>query len=245
MTVLFKNRRAFGYVSVLILVGGALGITSYFASQFLPHIRLAFGVYSLVAPSFTIAVLLIILLFGSRPWIDAFSLLIMSISWLALAAWTSDINGSTDCYALGSLRTKTKHGTISSKTFCYEAKTLEALSWSIFIILMFFLIFVIALANKSQVLGRPDIWNDDIEDLPWFGEYPGYPGFSYPPYSVVPNQLQNPVPMAVEPGVQLLGNGGIVQQQAGHSIIIWPSVNGEPPRIEQRAGIVTHSTLSL
>jgi len=246
MTVLFKNLRAIGYVTVLILAGGVLGIAGYFASQFLPQTRLTYTVYSLVAPSFTIAVLLIVLLFGSRPWIDALFLLVMAISWLALAAWTSDINGPTDCYALGSLRTKTKHGTISSKAFCYEAKTMEGISWSIFIILTFFLIFVIALATRSQILGWPDIWYDEIEDLPWFGEYPGYPGFSYPAYSGPTSQLQTQVPMTVEPGPpQLLGNGGVIQQQAGHSIIIWPGLNGEPPRIESRPGIVTHSTLSL
>jgi hypothetical protein len=111
-------------------------------------------------------------------------------------------------------------------------------------IVMFFFIFVITLANKSQVLGWPDIWYDDISDLPWFGEYPGYPGFSYPPYTGAP-QLQNPMPARVGAGAQLLGNGGAIQHQEGHSIIIWPSVNGEPPRIEQRPGIVTHSTLSL
>jgi len=244
MTVLFKNLRAIGYVTVLILAGSVLGIASYFASQFLPKTRFSYTVYSLVAPSFTIAVLLVLLTFGSQPWIDALLLLVMAISWLALAAWTSDVNGPTDCYALGSLRTITKHGTISSKSFCYEAKTMEGISWSIFIILMFFLIFVIALANRSQVLGWPDIWFDEIEDLPWFGEYPGYPGFSYPAYS--DPQLQTRGPVAVAPGPpQQLGNGGVIQQQEGHSIIIWPGVNGEPPRIEQRPGIVTHSTLSL
>jgi hypothetical protein len=241
MTILFRNLRAFGYVTVLILAGGVLGIASYFASQFLPHTRFSYTIYSLVAPSVTIAVL-ITLLYDSRPWIDALFLFIMTISWLALSAWTSDINGPADCYSLGSSRTQTKHGTISSKAFCYEAKTLEAVSWSIFIILMFFLIFVIALANRSQVLGWPEIWYEDIYDLPWFGEYPGYPGQPfYPPYPGA--EFQNQGPMVGGP--QMLGNGGVVQHQPGHSIIIWPGANGEPPRIEQRPGIVTHNTLSL
>jgi len=111
---------------------------------------------------------------------------------------------------------------------------------------MFFLIFVITLANRSQVLGWPDIWYEDISDLPWFGEYPGYPGFSsYPPYSGPRSQFLDQTPATVGPAAQMLGNGGVVQQQAGHSIIIWPGVNGDPPRVEQRPGIVTHSTLSL
>jgi hypothetical protein len=94
-------------------------------------------------------------------------------------------------------------------------------------IVTFFLIFVITQANRSQVLGWPDIWSEDVTDLPWFGEYPGYPG--------VPHVQ----------GGQMVVNGSVVQQQPGHSIVIWPGVNGEPARIEQRPGIVTHSTLTL
>jgi len=240
MTVLFRKLRLFGYATVLILAGGVLGISSYFASQFLPHTRYSFTVYSLVAPSVTVALLIMLLLFGSRPWIDALFLLIMAISWVALAAWTSDINGPTDCFSLESSRTRTKHGTISSKAFCYESKTVEGVSWSIFILLTFFLIFVITHANRSQVLGWPDIWNEDINDLPWFGEYPGYPGG--PLYTQVP-QIESQVPPVQ--GGQMVVNGSVVQQQPGYSIVIWPGVNGEPPRIEQRPGIVTHSTLTL
>jgi hypothetical protein len=110
------------------------------------------------------------------------------------------------------------------------------------VIVTFFLILVIALANRSQVLGWPHIWNEDIVDLPWIGQYPGYPGQTlYPPYPGP--QYQNQVPIVQGP--QMLGNGGVVQHQPGHSIIIWPAVNGEPPRVEQRPGIVTQSTLTL
>jgi hypothetical protein len=109
-------------------------------------------------------------------------------------------------------------------------------------LVLLFLIFVIALANRSQVLGWPQIWYDDIYDLPWFGEYPGYPGQTlYQPYTGL--QFQNQAPMVGGP--QMLGNGGIVQHRPGHSIIIWPGVNGNPPTVEQRPGIVTHNTLSL
>ena len=146
---------------------------------------------------------------------------------------------------------------VSSKAFCYQAKTVEGVSWSIFIlrlsrlhslrldplmrnIVTFFLIFVITLANRSQVLGWPDIWSEDTIDLPWFGEYPGYPGG--PLYTLSP-QLENQAPPVQ--GAQMVINGSLVQQQPGHSIVIWPGVNGEGPRIEQRPGIVTHSTLTL
>jgi len=96
---------------------------------------------------------------------------------------------------------------------------------------------VITLANKSQVLGWPDIWDEDIDDLPWFGEYPGYPGGSL--YTLSP-QFENQPPV---PGAPLVVNG-IVQHEPGYSIIIWPGVDGEAPRIEHRPGIVTHSMIA-
>ncbi|KAH9179880.1 hypothetical protein EDB89DRAFT_1841956 [Lactarius sanguifluus] len=248
MTVLFRNLRIIGYVSVLLLASGVLGIASYLASQFLPHIRFSFTTYSLVVPSFTIAVL-VVLFFSSRPWIDALFLLIMDISWLGKLLLRLDINGPADCYALASSRTQTVHGTISSKTFCYLSKILEGLSWAIFILLMFFLVLLITLANRSQVLGWPHIWREDIDELPWFGQYPGYPGFSpYTQYlgpqpSVVYSTRSTPASTPHVGLSQNLGDGGVIQHQPGHSIIIWPGVNGDPPRIEQRPGVVTPSTL--
>ena len=112
--------------------------------------------------------------------------------------------------------------------------------------MLFFLVFVITLANRSQILGWPHIWGEDIINLPWFGQYPGYPGLSlHPSYLGLQASVVYSTPAStpyVGPS-QNLGNGGVVQHQPGHSVIIWPGVNGDPPRIEQRPGFVTPSTL--
>jgi hypothetical protein len=93
---------------------------------------------------------------------------------------------------------------------------------------MFFLICVIGLTCRSQALGGPDIWKDDINDLPWLGQFPA---------NAAPPTVAGPIPMTE--------NEGVIHQRPGHSVIIWPGANGDPPRVEQRRGIVTQSTLQL
>lgn len=74
-------------------------------------------------------------------------------------------------------------------------------------------------------MGRAYAWQEPILELPWFGQYPGWPGessypgaggYAYPaaaPYTNVPYQTNGSYP----------ANGyNVVQQQPGHSVIIRP-----------------------
>lgn len=82
-------------------------------------------------------------------------------------------------------------------------------------------------------MGRYDIWREDIRELPWFGQAPGYPGASYASYSQYGNRgypgsygqsySQYPTSYA----------GNVVQQQPGHSLVIQPGMNGGAPTVQQ------------
>jgi len=239
MTYLFRNLRVAGYVFVFLLSGTVLGITAFFASEFLPQLHHDFTIFSLVVPSFTIFIFFILLL-SSQPRIEAFFLFIAAVLWLTMGAWSADTIGSTECFSLGDQTTPTKNGETSARAYCYESKVIEAFSWAIFILLTFFLIFVITLANRSQVLGRPFIWREDINDLPWFGQAPGYPGVSYSAYpqgGYGGYPAPYPGPMMGAPDMVYAG-GNVVQQQPGHSIVIQPGSNGMPAQVSQVPGIV-------
>jgi len=178
MTVLFRDLRIYGYVAVILLSATVLGVSAYFASIFLPNLHHDFTIYSLIPPSWTIFIF-VLLLSSSTPRADAIFLFISDILWLTLAAWSSDSIGSTQCDALGGSRTNTKHGTISARSYCDLSKVIEAFSWATFCLLTLYLVFIVALASRSVAMGRIYIWRENIRELPWFGEVPGYPGVGY------------------------------------------------------------------
>lgn len=99
------------------------------------------------------------------------------------------------------------------------------------LVLLTFL-FVITLANKARGLGRAYAWSEDINELPWFHEYQGFPqaNGAYPQYA--PQQVQ---------GYPYNINGQVVQQMPGHSLVIQPGVNGAPATVQQIPGTVQSS----
>ncbi|KAH9977841.1 hypothetical protein BGW80DRAFT_1284454 [Lactifluus volemus] len=179
MTILFRDIRFYGYTAVMLLSGGVLGISAYFASIFLPNLKHDFSIFALIPPSWTIFILLILLV-SSTPRADAIFLLISGIlGSVTLASWSSDTLGAIQCDVLGDARINTKNGTISARTYCDLSKVVEAFSWATFCLLTLCFIFIVILATRSVAMQRPFIWREDIRELPWFGEWPGYPGYGY------------------------------------------------------------------
>ncbi|KAI0052507.1 hypothetical protein FA95DRAFT_1601866 [Auriscalpium vulgare] len=223
MTLLFRDMRNYTHIAIVLMAATVLGISAYLASVFLPRYHHDYTIMSLIPPSWTIFILIIMHINGT-PRGEVFFLFITDILWLTLAAWTSDMIGPTQCDALAGQRTPTMKGTISSRSYCDLIKVIEAFSWAAFIILLFCFFITIHLANRGVVFGRPEIWREDINELPWFEQAPGFPG-AYEPYD---RYTRHPHGM---PASESYGSN-VVQQMPGHNIVIQPGSRGQP-RVQQ------------
>ncbi|TFL06000.1 hypothetical protein BDV98DRAFT_561017 [Pterulicium gracile] len=174
MTVRFTNHRLGLYVFLFALSGTVLGISAFFANQFLPKIRPDFTIFSIVVSALTILVFLLMLQFA-QPWTEAIAYFILGILWLTMAAWSTDIVGNVQCDALGGQRIPIKNGgDMSAQSWCYQMKVTQAFSWTAFILLFLALFLLMHLCGQAQRFGRPNIWKEPIQELGWFGEWPGY-----------------------------------------------------------------------
>ncbi|KAH9999818.1 hypothetical protein BJV77DRAFT_1058161 [Russula vinacea] len=231
MTVLFRDLRFYGYTAVLLISGAVLGISAYFASIFLPNLHHDFSIYALIPPSWTIFIFILILI-NSTPRADAIFLFISDILWLTLASWSSDTIGPTQCDALGAPgQTRSMALVISARSYCDLSKVVEAFSWAAFCLITLYFVFVVTLASRSVAMGRFYIWREDIRELPWFGQAPGYPGVGYAQYSSQYGSRGYPGQYAQYPSTTYGGN--VVHQQPGHSLVIQPGMNGGAPTVQQ------------
>ncbi|KAJ3997025.1 hypothetical protein F5050DRAFT_1493717 [Lentinula boryana] len=226
MTVRFVNYRLALYISVFLLSGAVLGLDAHFAAIFLPRLHQGFTIFALVIPSLTIFIFLLTLQW-SQPRVEAIVLFVLWTIWLAMGAWSTDIIGTVQCDALAGQRTATKNGDMSAQSYCYEMKVIQAFSWMIFVLCSFAFIILMQLVTQAQRFGRYMIWYEPIQNLGWFGEWPGLYNTTTQPMVQYP-QHQYAVPY----GYPLQAGSGI-PQQPGHSIIVQPSANGGPATVTQ------------
>ncbi|PCH41207.1 hypothetical protein WOLCODRAFT_89104 [Wolfiporia cocos MD-104 SS10] len=242
MTQLFKEMRLYGFgeyspTGPSYLRADHCDFTSYdplAVNYSARHCRIFgqhdFGIFSLIVPSLTILIFLIIIGW-SAPRTEAIALFILGVLWLAMGAWSTDIIGNTQCDALGNARIATKNGTMSSKSYCYLMKVIEAFSWMTFCLYAIFLWILIALTSRARAFGRPLAWAEPIFELPWFGELPGWP------YSGAPGMYPAGAYAQGMPYPPQLVNGQyLVQQMPGHSVMIQPGAVGGMPAVTQVPG---------
>ncbi|TFK75896.1 hypothetical protein BDN72DRAFT_809657 [Pluteus cervinus] len=225
MTVRFGNRRLGFYVAVFLLSATVLGIAANFARLFLPTFHHDFTIFALVVPSLTIFAFLLTLQWA-QPRTEAVVLFFLWALWLAMGAWATDVIGNVQCDSLSaSTKEPSVTGSISVKAYCYEMKVIQAFSWMLFVLFSVAFIILNALVSQAEKFGRYNIWEEPIRELPWFGEAPGY-------YNTSPSTT----PMVQYPGANgypaYPGYPGVMPTP-GHSIIIQPGVNGQPPTVTQ------------
>ncbi|KAH9843838.1 uncharacterized protein C8Q71DRAFT_852362 [Rhodofomes roseus] len=243
MTQLFKEMRLYGFITILLLSATVLGISAYLGSIFLPNIQHDFGIYSIVTPSLTILVFLITLSW-SAPRTEAVVLFVLGVMWLAMGAWSADMVGNTQCDAINSsARSATKSGTVSTRSWCYEMKVIEAFSWMIFCLFAIFLWVLISLTSRARAFGYQYAWAAPIFELPWFGELPGWPYGGQMNGGQMMNGGQYPMGMYPTAGVPYqpgaMNGGYVIQQAPGHSVVIQPGPGGGAPTITQVPGSVS------
>jgi hypothetical protein len=145
---------------------------------------------------------------------------------------------------------------VSARSYCDLSKVIEAFSWATFclrtsfapictpshsqhITVTLYFIFVVTLASRSVAMGRPDIWRENIIELPWFGQAPGYPGVPYSAYPSqygsrgYPGQYPQYQQQQYQAGYPTTYGGSVVHQQPGHSLVIQPGMNGGAPMVQQ------------
>lgn len=220
MTVMFVTMRRIGYITAFLLSAAVLGLSANFARLFLPHINRDFVIFALIPPSATIFAFLWIMQF-SQPIVEVTLHFIVGVLWLALGAWSADVIGYQQCYPLQTQQPTAK-GSISSRSYCYQMKVTEALSWTLFVLFVFFFITLVTLTSRAVICGRYYAWREHISQLGWFGEFPGYPTEAIYPRTPMYGGYGQPYPMM---------GAYHVQQMPGHSVVVQPGVNGGQPMV--------------
>ncbi|RDB22725.1 hypothetical protein Hypma_010186 [Hypsizygus marmoreus] len=229
MTVRFGNHRIGLYIVAFLLSGTVLGLAGNFASIFLPKLHHDFTIFSLIVPSLTILVLLLSLQWA-QPQTEAVMLIVLSILWLTMGAWSTDIIGHVQCDGLAGQRTASNRGDTSAQAYCYQMKVMQAFSWALFILFAIAFIILLSLVNLAERFGRYDIWREPIRELPWFGEAPGFYNTHAGMMSQYPPSAGYMPQYGPSAGFPLQGS---VMQTPGRPLVIQPGMNGQPATVTQ------------
>ncbi|KAJ3516993.1 hypothetical protein NMY22_g14068 [Coprinellus aureogranulatus] len=226
MTVRFGNNRLAFYVLVFLLSGAVLGITANFASVFNTDFKSGFVIFALIVTSLQIFTFLLSLQW-SQPRYEVGLYFFFGVLWLAMGAWATDIIGHVQCTEVSGTMPAKQNRDYSARSYCNQMKVVQAFSWAMFAFFVIAFIVINQLIGQAKRFGRFDINREPIRELPWYDEAPGY----YNQHTGGP-----PHGVAYAPGAYPGYNGYGMQppmSAGGHSVIIQPGINGQPPTVTQ------------
>jgi len=235
MTNLFKHIRFTAFACVFAFSAVVLGLAAHFAAIFLPRHH-DFLIFTLVIPTFTL-VMLMVLSLRSQPRIDIFFILLLSILWLAQASYAADMIGHVECDALSGQREPTKTGTYSSSSYCRQMKVILAFSWMNFVLLVLSFVALLNLTLRVHARGNLGIWGASVSELPFFHEqqlqsngtsYPYPAGGHHSPQGSYgpPQSTYGPVANYGQPNIRTYGPNEPIYQLPGHSVILTTAPDG-------------------
>jgi len=220
MTNLFRRIRFTTFAFVFAFTAIVLGINAHFASIFLPKLHHDFTLFTLIVPGFTLVVLIVLSLRSQPRW-DVFFTFLLSMLWLAQAAYAVDVIGHVECDALSGTRTPTRTGTMPADTYCRRMKVIEAFSWANFMLLILSFIALLNLTLRVHARGNLGIWGASVSELPFFHEQTGHSN----------GHNGYPAPAGSQSGygyptVRTYGPTEPIYQLPGHSVILTTGPDG-------------------
>jgi len=228
MTNLFRHIRHTTFACVFAFTAIVLGLNAHFAAVFFPKYHHDFILFTLIIPSFTMTVVIVLALRSQPRW-DIFFTFLLSTLWLAQAAYAVDVIGHVECDALSGTRMPTKTGTFPADSYCRQMKVIEAFSWANFILLILSFVALLNLTLRVHARGDLGIWGASVSELPFFhepiganGYNNGYNGGGYP--GVVGAGAQ--APYGGYPNVRTYGPNEPIYQLPGHSVVLTTAADG-------------------
>jgi len=181
MTRLFSTVRAASFALLIASATVVLGLSANFAQKLLPYHR-DWIITTLVVSVLTVTITILIGL-RSKPWLDCTVLFVLAWCWCMVAAFTDNEGQAEECDAVFGTIPAKNGTTYSAVKFCYERKTIEALSWGNFAALLLLFILFVSLTLRMAARGHHRIWNGSMSELQWFEENPyGHGGYGHGQY---------------------------------------------------------------
>jgi len=225
MTALFTTVRFYTLIFVFLFSIVVLGLAANFAKVFLPLHR-DYLIFAIVVPAVSMIAVMVIAL-RSQPRVELIVVFVLSILWLALGGYSTDVIGYRECDAQSGTIPAKNGSTYSAQGYCRQQKVIQSFAWANFFLLAVTFITLLALTLRAHGKGYKAIWAGSVSELAWFDEESSDQE-QYQHHQHQQQQVQY-APVQGQTYMYPANYGGNqpVYQLPGHSVVISNGANGQ------------------